>query len=547
MSGPAVPRPPRWGRQTSILQPRQPAFWLFAVLLAFGALIFAIETAAMTSLATALLLSWALMLAYAVPVAFLVYRLDLFEREPKSMLAGAILWGGLVATGLAIIANEAWLSVIGKVTSPDFATQWGAAIVGPGVEETLKLMGVVLLFLIASDEFDGVMDGFVYGAMVGLGFTVFEDVSYFFIAASSAPGVVSQAGPVIDTFLLRVGAGGLYSHVLFTGLTGIGFAYLVTQRSIRLPKRLSVAALCVAAGVAGHAIWNSPLPDFVLDTPRGVDPSELQWILWAGLKGMPFLILLGVLVVLATRSEERNYRAIVSGEPDPMVVTDHEMSSLGSLWARRSARSAASRLHGPAAGRLVGQLQAAQIEYALIRSRSDSLADPALDAQRLKIRWLRGQLAGTPYMPALLQAAGPAMPTAQAAPAAPAAATPTRAAPQAGPLYAAVPQRAATTPIPTATQATHPSAATPAPPHATPAASTAAPQIHLVPAGGLAAWPTPDGSRLPALVLPERLELVVEARHGAWAEVRAANGWRGWVDGRLLIDPRQAPRPPARP
>jgi protease PrsW len=521
MSGPAVPRPPRWGRQTSILQPRQPAFWLFAVLLAFGALIFALETAAMSSLSTALLLSWALMLAYAVPVAFLICRLDLFEREPKSMLAGAILWGGLVATGLAIFANEAWLSVIGKVTSPDFATQWGAAIVGPGVEETLKLMGVVLLFLIASDEFDGVMDGFVYGAMVGLGFTVFEDVSYFFIAASSVPGAVSQAGPVFDTFLLRVGAGGLYSHVLFTGLTGIGFAYLVTQRSVRLPRRLSVAALCVAAGVAGHAIWNSPLTDFVLDTPKGVDPSVLQWILWAGLKGMPFLLLLGVLVVLATRSEERNYRAIVAGEPDPMVVTDHEMSSLGSLWARRSARSAAARLHGAAAGRLVGQLQAAQIEYALIRSRSDSLTDPALDAQRLKIRWLRGQLAGTPYMPAVLQAAGAAAPIAQLA-------SPATAAPQHGAAPAGAPQ----------TQATHPSA----PPAATAPQPPAAPPIHLVPAGGLAAWPTPDGSRLPVVVLPERLELVVEARHGAWAEVRAANGWRGWVDGRLLVDPTHTPR-----
>jgi hypothetical protein len=31
---------------------------------------------------------------------------------------------------------------------------------------------------------------------------------------------------------------------------------------------------------------------------------------------------------------------------------------------------------------------------------------------------------------------------------------------------------------------------------------------------------------------------VVEARNGPWAEVRAANGWRGWVDGRLLVDRR---------
>lgn len=491
----ATPSAPRWGRQTSIIQFRQPAFWLFAVLLLFGALVFGLEQAAMASLATAWALSWGLILVYAVPVAFLIYRIDLFEREPKSMLAGAILWGGVVATGVAMFANEAWLSVVGKVASPDFAAQWGAALVGPGVEETLKLMGVVTLFLIASSEFDGVMDGFVYGAMVGLGFTVVEDISYFFLAAAAVPGTVSQTGPVFDTFLIRVGAGGLYGHVLFTGLTGMGFAYLVTQHRVPLSRRILGAALCVAAGVAAHAVWNSPITDFVLNTSGGGDPSVLQWIAFGALKGMPFLILLGVLVYLATRSEERDYRAIVAGEPDPMVVTDDEMKSLGSLWARRAARTAAGRSHGTAAARLVGQLQAAQIEYAMVRSNADSLSDPALDAQRMKIRWIRAQMAGTPPpVPMLRPAIAPAR----------------IGAPAPGPTPAP-------TPAPGAVRA--PSLA-----------------IHLVPGAGIAAWPTPDGSRLPSAVLPPRLELVVEARNGPWAEVRAANGWRGWVDGRLLVD-----------
>jgi len=57
---------------------------------------------------------------------------------------------------------------------------------------------------------------------------------------------------------------------------------------------------------------------------------------------------------------------------------------------------------------------------------------------------------------------------------------------------------------------------------------------HLVPPGGMAAWDAPDPSRPPMAHLPERIELVVEAGVGAWAQVRAVNGWRGWVDGRLL-------------
>jgi HEAT repeat protein len=58
---------------------------------------------------------------------------------------------------------------------------------------------------------------------------------------------------------------------------------------------------------------------------------------------------------------------------------------------------------------------------------------------------------------------------------------------------------------------------------------------HVVPPGGMAAWNTPDPSLPPATQLPERLEVVVETSAGLWAQVRAANGWRGWVDGRLLV------------
>ena len=397
MTVPQPPAPPtaapRWGKQASIIQRQEPAFWLFGGLLAIGGWLFIREQAALSGLTDAWLLSWALMLAYAVPVTLIVYRLDLFEREPKPMLAAALLWGGVVATSLAVYANEAWLSVVSKVATPDVASQWGDAMVAPGVEETLKLMGVVLLFLIASSEFDGVMDGFVYGAMVGLGFTVVEDLSYFIIAAAAVPGTVDQSGPVLDSFLIRVVGGGLYGHVLFTGLTGMGFAYLVTQRRVRLPGRLARGGLCIAAGAVAHFVWNSPWMDSVLSTAGGGDPSLVAWIEYGALKGMPFLILLGVLVVFATRSEEANYRAIVAGEPDPMVMTEGEIRSLRSLWARRAARAAAGRALGPVGAQLVGRLQAAQIEYAMIRSDTDSPEDPKVESQRRAIREIRVELA----------------------------------------------------------------------------------------------------------------------------------------------------------
>ena len=572
------PAPPRWGRQASLVQPTQPAFWLYCAMLAIGGYFFVQEQSLMSNLTNAYVLSWALVLVYAVPVAFVIYRLDLFEREPKLLLAAAVVWGGVIATSLAGHANEAWLSILGKVVSTDFASQWGAAVVGPGVEETLKLMGVVTIFLIASSEFDGVMDGFVYGAMVGLGFTVVEDVSYFINAVAAAPGLVDQSGPVFNTFLIRVVGGGLYGHVLFTGLTGTGFAFFVTQRAAAMPKRLIGAGLCIAAGVSAHVVWNSPWMDSVLQTTGGANPSVIQWIQYGTLKGLPFLILLGLLVLFATRSEEANYRAIVAGEPDPMVVTDDEIRSLRSLWARRSARTAAGRLHGPAGARLIGRLQAAQIDYAMIRSGTDSLADPALDARRLKIRGIRAELDALPFLPQPIPGAVPGVPAQPApqgwgavAPGLPAQApwpnapaeiapaplpTPVEAAPVAveaepEPAATAAPEPAAAAapeagpaaePIPAepapATDPVPAPAPEPEPVSAEPAVAGAAPAwtpTHVVPAGGMAAWGAPDPSRPPVAMLSERVELIVVAQAGAWAQVRGINGWTGWVDGRLLV------------
>lgn len=553
--------PPRWGRQLSIIQPRQPAFWLYCAMLAIGGYLFIQEETLMSNLMPAFALSWALVLVYAVPVAAAIYWLDLFEREPKLMLAAAVIWGGVIATSLAAYANEAWLSVLGKIGSPDFVAAWGTAIVGPGVEETLKLMGVVVLFLIASAEFDGVLDGFVYGAMVGLGFTVVEDVSYFIRhVVDTASTTMDQAGPVIDTFLIRVVGGGLYGHVLFTGLTGTGFAYLVTKRSIGLPKRIAGAALCMVAGVTAHVVWNSPLMESVL----GNDPSVLQWIEYGAIKGLPFLILLGILVALATRSEESNFRSIVAGEPDPAVITDAEVRSLRSLWTRRSARSAAGRLRGSAARRLTGRLQSAQIEYALIRSRSDSLGSLELVLQRRKIRAIRAELALLPVVGAPPAAAPVRVPPPGPAfvlPAAPPTAEPVADAaaiePEAGPAVAevaavdaaAAPQiepAAAPAPAPqiepAAAPAAHPDAAPAAAPQIEPAAAPVAAPLwaptHVVPPGGLPAWDVPDPARQPIANLSERVELVVIAYAGAWAQVRGVNGWTGWVDGRRIVGRR---------
>ena len=180
---------------------------------------------------TGWVLSWGLVLLYAAPVAAIVYLLDLYEREPIPLLIAAFVWGAVAATTLSAIGNAGWGIVVARLAGPEFASRWTAALTAPFVEETLKGIGVVLIVLIARDEVDDVMDGFVYGALCGLGFAVVEDVFYFIAVFGG------DVGGVLQGFFVRVIASGLYSHVLYTGLVGMAVGILVDASRRPLPPR----------------------------------------------------------------------------------------------------------------------------------------------------------------------------------------------------------------------------------------------------------------------------------------------------------------------
>ena len=74
-------------------QPRQPAFWLYVVIVvATGVVAFAEQSFYRNISASGWALSWLLLALYALPVFLVVYFLDLYEREPLSLVLGALLW-----------------------------------------------------------------------------------------------------------------------------------------------------------------------------------------------------------------------------------------------------------------------------------------------------------------------------------------------------------------------------------------------------------------------------------------------------------------------
>lgn len=374
----------------SLFQLRQPAFWIYALFLLYG-LGSMTETLSELSKVSSSgwTLSWLLLVLYAVPVWVLVRRLDLYEREPLSLSLGALAWGAFAATALSIEA-WGWDQVVAQAFGAEFAAKWGPAITAPFVEEAMKGAGVVLIYLIARDEVDDVMDGFVYGALCGLGFAIVEDVLYFMAVFGGTP-----AG-VLEGFYVRVLSSGLYGHVLYTGLVGMGIGYVVTRRErVPLARRLAVAAGLTAMGVGGHALWNSPLLSFL-----PADPIEGgEWVmvpLALAAKGMPLLVLVALAVGLARKRERRWLDRALAGEVAGEGISEGELETLRSPRKRRRAVADMKRRAGRQAGGVLARLHREQVNLAMIASKVAAADDPALAAQREYCRSLSDALAAAP-------------------------------------------------------------------------------------------------------------------------------------------------------
>ena len=208
----------------------------------------------------ALLLSSLLAL---VPLRILWY-LDRRERETPWLFVAAFLWGGLIATGLALPFNtvfaqavDYWVAqnpVLIEVLGPDAAIMLSAPISAPLIEEATKALGVLVLFWFLRAEFDNMRDGIVYGALVGVGFTWFEAPIY--IAQGYAETGVAPWGMQLGWRYALFGFGG---HALFTALFGasLGLALQTRRRWLRWLAPLGGLALAVLA----HAL-NNALPLF---------------------------------------------------------------------------------------------------------------------------------------------------------------------------------------------------------------------------------------------------------------------------------------------
>ena len=244
--------------------------------------------------------------------------LDRWEPEPKTILLVALLWGAGVAVLSALVLNSAFQLWIFSRTGDQHGTmQTTAIVVAPIVEELVKGLGVLVIYLFRRQQFDGPVDGVVYAATVAAGFAFTENILYF----------SQNADFVAEVFVMR-GIFSPFAHALFTSC--IGIAVGLAARS----ARGGVIVLAFPAGLVGamglHALWN------------GSALIGNNFLLLYALIQVPLFLAMVALLIWLRRQESKVIRARLTEYAQAGWFAPHEVDMLASMRLRSQAKLWAS-------------------------------------------------------------------------------------------------------------------------------------------------------------------------------------------------------------
>jgi len=300
-----------------------------------------------------------LALLTAIPYGLLVLWLDRNEKEPPYLIGMAVLWGAVVATLVSMFVNDSFAVVTAEVVGDTLVAQaLTASFSAPFIEELSKGAAVLFIFLLFREEFDGVLDGILYGALVGLGFATVENVIYYFDAGYSGGGA-----EMVKLAWARGALGGIGTHAAYTGIIGCGFGLVRVLRTGF--ARWLLVPLFWGLGMFAHFAWNTFCGFF------WVEGSELMTYtvalpLAVAILQLPFVLLLGSVVIAAWRHENRLILTYLADER-PDVVDEPLRLSL--VPARKRFAAAVGRMfrQGPGAWWRRRSLEKDLIELAFLK------------------------------------------------------------------------------------------------------------------------------------------------------------------------------------
>jgi hypothetical protein len=189
------------------------------------------------------------------------------------------------------------------------------------IEETLKGLACLLVFLFFRHEFDSILDGIVYAAVTAIGFAATENIYYIYTYGFQQNGL----NGILYMFFVRVILVG-WQHPFYTAFIGIGLAIS------RLSRNLSIKIIAPIIGW-GLAVFTHSIHNTISSIFQGIQSLVIGIIFdWSG------WIAMIIFVIWALYREQKWIIYQLRDEMSNGVITPSQYKIACSAWAQTSSR-----------------------------------------------------------------------------------------------------------------------------------------------------------------------------------------------------------------
>jgi len=152
----------------------------------------------------------------------IIYQFDRYDKEPVNLLLAAFLWGAIPSVILAIFV-QLFFNLPTGLFSPKALESIQLGLLSPLFEEALKGAIVIYISRKYHREFNGIIDGIIYGAITGLGFAMTANLIGY--TTSFLYRGFDELGILVFTQGFLSGL----NHALYTAIFGAGLGYFLAS------------------------------------------------------------------------------------------------------------------------------------------------------------------------------------------------------------------------------------------------------------------------------------------------------------------------------
>jgi RsiW-degrading membrane proteinase PrsW (M82 family) len=249
--------------------------------------------------------------------------IDRYEKEPYRLLGLALIFGAVLAP-LAAYGIEKALDITTSYTAQSLVPHYQLGIGTPLVEELMRGLAILAVFLLVRWEVDDLLDGIIYGAVVGIGFGAAANFVSIW-STHALPGV--NTTPSLYTAAITA-----VNHAFYGAVIGLA---LGAARKAQFG--VVVGAAVVGTGVAFlFHVLHDYLPWWVSTGTSSPDSNALRRIV-TQIPNFLGIFILGLIALWAVGRERLLVARYLRDEVDRGTLTPDEYATVTNSFRRSGA------------------------------------------------------------------------------------------------------------------------------------------------------------------------------------------------------------------